>query len=100
MGFKKIEPNVWKPEEKGDEIEGVLIRVQESSQFGNKVYNLEVDEEGTLIQKVVFGTTVLDDRMAYVKEGAKIKIVFCGVQKNKKGQDTKIFEVWKDDESF
>lgn len=96
MPFQKIEPNVWKPENEGDEIQGVLIRIQDSLRFDNKVYHLETKEGEQITQKVVFGSTVLDDRMGYVKEGDQVRIVYKGLQKNQKGQDTKIFEVYKD----
>lgn len=94
MAFKKIEPGVWKPANAGDKIEGVLIKAEPSSSYENKVYSLETSDGA---QMVVFGTTVLDNRMSYVKTGEKIQIVFKGVEKNKKNQDTKVFDVFKDD---
>jgi hypothetical protein len=90
--WKKIEPNVWKPENDGDEIEGVLISVEpETGTFKSTIYHLEKGEE----QWAVWGTTVLDDRMQYVHVGEKFKIIYKGLQKNTKGQDVKIFEVFK-----
>jgi len=101
MAFEKIEPGIWKAEKEGDEIVGVLVRVQDSSKFDNKVYHLEVKKEEGTEQFVVFGTKVLDDRMSYIHEGDIVKIVYKGIEKNLKGQPTKIFEVWKDTpESF
>jgi hypothetical protein len=94
-GFEKIEPNVWKPINEGDEIMGTLIKSEKSANYDNKVYSLETEEDGQTVHKVVFGTTVLDDRMGYIKEGDEVKIVYKGTQKNKKGQDTKIYEVFK-----
>lgn len=93
MVFRKIIPTVWKPENAEDSIEGILIKAEPSGNYANKVYSLEC-KTGFFI---VYGTTVLDDRMSYVKEGDIIRIVFKGLQKNKKGQDTKIFEVLKDE---
>lgn len=97
MVFKKIEPGIMKFEKKDDEITGVLIRVADSPKFDNKVYHLEVQEKGQTVQKIVFGTKVLDDRMAYIKPGDTVKIVYKGLQPSEKGNDTKIFDVFKDE---
>jgi len=88
----EIEPNVWKPEKEGDEIQGVLVNVSQSKRYENKVYHIETTEG----QKVVFGTTVLDDRMAYVKVSEFVKIIYKHTEKNSRGQDTKIFKVLKE----
>lgn len=94
MVYQKIEPGVWKPVKDGDAIEGFLLKSEPSKTFKNKVYNVEsLDNK----QFVVFGTTVLDDKMSYINIGDKIKIVYRGSGKNKKGQDTKIFDVFKDE---
>jgi len=99
MGFEKIEPKIWKPTKKDEEITGILISVAPSPKFDNKIYKLECKEDGNLMPIIVFGTTVLDDRMSYVREGTEVKIVFKGVEKNMKGNDTKVFEVFKNVES-
>lgn len=92
MSWQKIEPGVWKPVNEGDEIEGKLIKVDsESGKFDSPVYHLERGKE----QNIVFGTTVLNDKMSYINVGDDVKIVFKGTQKNSKGQDVKIFEVFK-----
>lgn len=92
MAFQEVKPNVWKPSKEGDTLIGELIRVDDSSKYKNKVYGIE-NKEG---QWVVFGSTVLDDRMKYAKENDTVKIVYQGNQKNKKGQDTKVFTVFID----
>lgn len=102
MEFRKIEPGVWRAENTGDEIIGKLLKVTESKKFdGGKVYNLEVsdDETGQIENKVVFGSVVLDDRMSFVKVGQLVKIKYIGMEPNKKGQDTKIYEVSVADDS-
>lgn len=96
MEFRKIEPGVWKAENEGDEIIGKLVKIGESSKYGKgKTYHLEVtdDATGEVENKVVFGSTVLDDRMGFVNVGDYVKIQFTKLDKNKKGQDVKIFEV-------
>jgi len=92
MEFNKISPGVWKPTTVGDTMEGVLISSEVGKKFGGKVYHLETPEGG---QVVIFSTTVLEDRMSYVKVGDYCKIVFNGTQKNAKGQATKMFDVYK-----
>jgi hypothetical protein len=41
----------------------------------------------------VWGSTVLDDRMQYVKVNQKIRITYEGKTKNKRGQDVNLFRV-------
>lgn len=92
--YSKISPGIFKPTQAGESIEGKLLSVEESKKFkeGGKIYHLETADGGNVI---VFGTTVLSDRMSFVNIGEQIKIVYMGVKKNTKGQDTKIFEVYK-----
>lgn len=88
--WKKIEPGVWKPEKDGDEFIGVLVKSELSTKYDkNYIYSFETKEGHT----IVYGSAVLDDKMKYVKVGQAVKIVFKGMQKNAKKQDTKIFEV-------
>jgi len=95
MAYQKIEPKNWKPETQGDCIEGTLtakapsLRYPETQQYGL----LTIKGENFTI----FGSTILDDRMEHVNVGNKIKMVFNGLIKNKKGQDTKTFDVFVDD---
>jgi len=96
MTFEKIEPNVWKPEKDGDAIEGILLSIeQDRGDFKSKLYHIETKDQQ---QFSVWGSAVLDDRMKYCSVGDNIKIEFKGMEKNKKGQDTKIFCVYKDTE--
>ena len=89
--WKTIEPGVWKPEIDGDNIIGVLINKEpkdEQTGFSARYY-LE-NEKGMFF---VWGSTVLDDRMQYVKAGQKTKITFEGKTKNKRGQNVNLFRV-------
>lgn len=93
MAFKLIEPISWKPESPGDEIIGVLLRVEdEAGKYKSKVYHLET-EDGK--QLSIFGSAVLKDKLGYISIGDKIKIVFKG---EVEGKDSKYkdFEVYKD----
>ena len=95
--FTQINPGVWKPTTAGEEIVGVLVSVQDSTKYeNNKIYHIDAQgADGSRSQKVVFGTTVLDDRMSYIKVGDTVKIIYKGTVQNAKKQDTKIFEVYK-----
>lgn len=91
--WKKIEADIFKFENEGDVIEGILIDVDESSNYNNKVYKIEKADGKT---SVVFGTTVLDTNMKNVSLGTHVRILFIGTKPNNKvGQnDIKLFEVF------
>jgi len=96
MEYEKIEPDVWKFENPDDTFEGVLVEKRSDiGGYGSNAYMVE-NENG---QFIVWGCAVLDDRMKFVQPGDQIKIVFKGVQKNKRGQDTKMFDVYKKKET-
>ena len=89
--WKTIEPGVWKPEVKGDAITGVLVNkeAKDESSGVSARYFIE-NQEGTFF---VWGSTVLDNRMQYVKTGRKIRITYEGKTKNKRGQDVNLYKV-------
>jgi hypothetical protein len=89
--WKTIEPGVWKPEKEGDNIVGTLVNKKpkdENTGMSAKYY-IE-NENGTFF---IWGSTVLDDRMQYVKVGLKIRVTYEGKTKNKRGQDVNLFRV-------
>ena len=92
MEFQPINPGVWKPVNSGDTMEGVLVSAEDGKKFGGRIYHLETPKGE---QVVIFSTTVLEDRMSYVKVGEYCKIVYKGTVKNAKGQETKMFDVFK-----
>lgn len=74
-------PEVWKPKNEGDFIEGIYAQKKENVGKNNaNLYLLEVEGE----MKSIWGSTVLDDKMVYVKIGDKIKITYDGEEKNYK----------------
>jgi hypothetical protein len=90
--YQEIEPTIWKPEKDGDFIEGVLVRVQEKvGENESMLYGIETPEG----VKNIWGSAVLDERMAFVKQGEKVKVTFKGLAKEtKKGRSpAKIFKV-------
>lgn len=91
-----IEPNVWKPTNEGDSVEGILIAKKEDVGINkSKAYSIENKKEHNL----VWGSTVLDDRMLYVNVGDYCKITYIKTTQNKKGQPLKIFKVEKEKRS-
>lgn len=90
MEFEEINPNIWKPEAEEDSVEGVYISKEENKGANNSnAYHLE--KEGKQI--MIWGTTIIDDRMQYAKIGEYVKIIYKGIEKNKKGQDLKIYQI-------
>lgn len=97
MSWKKIEPKVWKPENPEDKIIGVLIAKEASKYQGTTNYSLEVKIGEITDNVLVYGSTVLDDRMRVIQPGQMIKIIYKGTQQNQSGNPTKIFEVFVSD---
>ena len=90
--YTPIEPGIWKPEKEGDEIEGILIDKREGvGTYSSNAYMIE-NREG---QHLVWGSTVLDDGMNFIKVGEQVKIQYKGTEENKKGQKVKIYKVYK-----
>jgi hypothetical protein len=91
-GWTEVNPGIWKPEQQGDFIEGVYVNKEEGKgDFDSKLFFL--DTKSGL--QGVWGSAVLESRMNLVKVGEEVRIEFKGLEKNKKGQDVKIFKVLK-----
>ena len=89
MVWKNVEPEVWKPQSKGEQVEGVLVNIEpKGSEMSSKYY-----VETIAGVKLVFGSTVLDDRMKSIKVGEIIRVTFEGTVENKRKQSVKIFKV-------
>ena len=88
--WKTIEPQIWKPENEGDTIEGILVNKKEGLGLNeSNAYYVE-NKEGIFM---IWGSTVLDDRMSVVGVGTLVRIEFKGKKPSKKGNDVKIFSV-------
>lgn len=96
MTYKEIDPNVWKYENEGDFVEGILVQKQDDvGENKSKMYSVDTSEG--IIN--VWGSVVLDGRMALVKVGDKIKITYKGLGEAKSGRNApKIFKVEVDSE--
>ena len=92
MDWVSVQSEIWKPEEAGDFIKGVLTSKEKSSgKYESEAYYIENNGKTLL----VFGTTVLESRMRLVQVGDVVKIVYKGIEKNKRDEDMKIFKVFK-----
>lgn len=92
MGYQEINPSIWEYKEVGDFIEGVFVRMQDKVGANeSKMYSLETSEG----IKNIWGSVILDERMALVRIGDKLKITYKGVSKEStKGKNpAKIFKV-------
>jgi len=96
MTYKEIDPSIWSYEKDGDFVEGILLK-KESEIGENKSWMYYIETSTGL--KNVWGSTILDSRMAFVKVGSKLKITYNGLGEAKAGRNApKIFKVEVDDE--
>lgn len=94
--WEKIEPAFWQPTEPDSEVVGVLSKIiPDKGLYKSTHYHMIKDDGETII---VSGSTVLDDKMALIKEGDRLKIVFKGIVKATAAgkKDWKNFEIFKD----
>lgn len=99
MAWKEINRTpMWKPEKSGDSIEGVYIKVEinQGTRKNSSIHSIRT-EDGMIS---CWGSMILDNRLAQVPVGAKIKIIYNGVaEKAKPGQNpAKLFKVFVDTE--
>lgn len=96
MAYKEIEPKLWTYEKDGDFIEGIYLGFQDGvGENKSMLYDIETPEG----VKNVWGSAILDQRMKFVKVGAKIKITYKGLGKKTKGKNApKIFKVEVDED--
>lgn len=91
--WKTVEPGTWKPAKEGDSVEGVLMNKQPKEGQLSARYLVETNKDGKTEVVLVWGSTVLDDRLSVVPVGSLVRITFKGKQKNKRGQDLNIYKV-------
>ena len=79
--YEEVNPEIWKPLNKGDEIKGFYLGVQkEVGEYKSNLYSIET-QTGI---KNFFGNIVLNDKMIFIKVGENIKIEYLGEVKGKK----------------
>lgn len=92
--WKENSGDFWKPENKDDEIEGVLVDIQHEVGV-NKSTLYTVQEKESNDNLGVWGSTVLDSRMKGISIGSAVRIIYKGLGDAKSGQNApKLFKVF------
>jgi len=91
MAFEEINPGIWTPEKEGDSLEGIFIKAEHDiGPQNSKLYHIEVEEKPISI----WGCTILDQKMVWVKTGDKLKVTYLGLGDKQPGKNqTKLFKV-------
>ncbi len=89
--FVEINPQVWKPVNEGDATEGTFVKTKVEIGANKSKLHCFTHENGGEFS--IWGSTILDDRMEYVKPGDFVRITYKKAEKNKRGQPVKIFKV-------
>jgi hypothetical protein len=94
MAWNEVESGgVWKPENVGDKLEGVLkSRESRTGQNDKEYISFTIAEEGTDKEVKVSGS-VLENKLAEVKDGARVLLTYKGEQRGKNGNKYKDFTV-------
>ena len=97
MAYQEINPGMWTPKEDGESLEGVFVRVETNIGPQKSIlYHLEAGENPISI----WGCMVLDQKMAWVKPGDKVKITYLGLGEKAPGKNApKLFKVEVDSDS-
>ncbi len=88
FNFNPVEPGIWKHENEGDAIFGVLINTEpkdEANDLSAKYYI-----ETVTGMMMVWGSAVLDDRMKLVKLGTPVRITYMGKKQNAKVETSSV----------
>lgn len=81
----------WKPENKGDSIQGIFTGVKTDVGINrSNVYLLKTEADEPVS---VWGSTVLDTKFQEISEGSEVKIEFLGLVKGTGPKPYKDFEV-------
>ena len=89
--WKSIEPVVWKHDEPGDRITGILVRKEPRDDDSGLSARYYLDnEKGRFL---IWGTVVIDDRMQYVDLRDKVRITYEGKTTNKRNQEVNLYSI-------
>ena len=72
--MRTVEPQVWKYENEGDQIAGILVRVKPRTEDKSSQYFLQVDQQ----EYMIWGSALLDERMQAVEIGEFVMITYKG----------------------
>lgn len=89
--WNEVEEEYWSPDE-GEEIEGEFLGViNEVGENKSDVYKIK-SSDGKNVN--IWGSKVLEGKMAGIKEGQLIKIKYLGKIKPEKGKEYKNYQVF------
>ncbi len=94
MAFEENNPKTIEFKEAGDELTGVLLKIQDNvGPSKSMLYTLEVDKKPV----IVWGSTVLNIKMIGLQPGDLIKMIYEGLGEAKPGKNApKLFKVLVD----
>lgn len=79
-GWQKVggenDAPAWKPENEGDEVSGVFLEVREN--VGANKSNIYTLQQADGSRVGVWGSAVIDNRMASIPVGDQVRIVYLG----------------------
>jgi len=94
-GYKKVEDVIFKFENEGDTLKGVLLSKEKNSNSDYDNFVCKIKEEDTDEIITFFTTKVLETKLKTIDVGTKVKIVMTGSKPSKSGRnDTKLFDVF------
>ena len=104
MAWKKLEGSVsgndiwdWNTQ---DTLEGEFVKKDSGiGPHASNLYHFLVGGTNEQEEVAVWGNTVLDSRLSEFQHGDKIKIVFLGMAKSKRGNEFKNFDVFTEDKA-
>lgn len=89
--------NTWKPENKDDEIVGLLVDIEhEVGKNGSTLYTVEQSSNHETIG--IWGSAVLDNRMKGIQIGEEVRIIYKGLGDKQAGKNPpKLWQVFHRD---
>ena len=99
--FVRVEDDIWKGNEVGDTLYGVLMAKEESNFVNEKTGEAAIwwhfvcrsMIDGAIISKRVLGVSTLSRQLKTVEPGTTVEIEYKGETKNNKGQPVFLYDV-------
>lgn len=89
--YEDIKEEFWKPKNKGDAVNGILIKTQsDAGENKSMLYSIKKDA-GNIVK--VWGSKVLDDKMSTIAIGSDINIIYEGEVKPEKGKSYHTYRI-------
>lgn len=90
--WKEATGSIWKPENKDDFVEGLLVDIaRDVGENNSMLYTVQLKDTGENVG--VWGSAVLDARMKGIVVGEEVKIEYKGLGEKKAGKHAP--KLWK-----